>query len=49
MIASASALLERFGSAVNALESAGFTPDAKIRLVLEGQTPATMAKSTGLA
>jgi len=48
VIASASALLERFGRAVSALEDAGFTPDAKIPLIIEGQTPATMAKSTGL-
>lgn len=47
VIAAASALLERFGSA-DVLEQAGFTPDAKIRLIIEGQTPATMAKSTGL-
>jgi len=47
VIAAASALLERFGSA-DMLEQAGFTPDAKIRLIIEGQTPATMAKSTGL-
>ncbi len=48
VVAAASALLERFGGAANALEKAGFTPDAKIRLLVEGQTPATMAKSTGL-
>jgi UDP-hydrolysing UDP-N-acetyl-D-glucosamine 2-epimerase len=48
VIAAASALLERFGSAVKALEAAGFTPDARIPFIIEGQTPATMAKSTGL-
>ncbi|MGI8594714.1 MAG: UDP-N-acetylglucosamine 2-epimerase [Solirubrobacteraceae bacterium] len=49
VIASASALLERFGCAVSALERAGFTPDAQIPLIIEGaQTPATMARSTGL-
>lgn len=48
VVAAASALLERFGSAVGALERAGFRPDAKIPMVIEGQTPATMAKSTGL-
>ncbi|HKR49014.1 MAG TPA: UDP-N-acetylglucosamine 2-epimerase [Pseudonocardiaceae bacterium] len=48
VIAAASALLERFGSAVNVLEGAGFTPDAKLHFIIEGQTPATMAKSTGL-
>ncbi|MGH3770803.1 MAG: UDP-N-acetylglucosamine 2-epimerase [Pseudonocardiaceae bacterium] len=48
VIAAASALLERFGSAVNMLEAAGFTPDAKISFIIEGHTPATMARSTGL-
>ncbi len=48
VIAAASTLLERFGSAVNVLEHAGFRPDVRIRLIVEGQTPATMAKSTGL-
>ncbi len=48
MIAAASVLLERFGAAVNVLEETGFPPDAKIRFIIEGQTPATMAKSTGL-
>jgi UDP-hydrolysing UDP-N-acetyl-D-glucosamine 2-epimerase len=48
VIAAASALLDRFGGAVHVLEEAGFKPDARIRLIIEGQTPATMAKSTGL-
>jgi UDP-hydrolysing UDP-N-acetyl-D-glucosamine 2-epimerase len=48
VIAAASVLLDRFGNAVNTLEAAGFIPDAKIPFIIEGQTPATMAKSTGL-
>lgn len=48
VIAAASALLERFGCAVKVLEAAGFTPDAKIPFIVEGQTPAMMARSTGL-
>jgi UDP-hydrolysing UDP-N-acetyl-D-glucosamine 2-epimerase len=48
VIAAASALLERFGNAVHVLEATGFIPDAKIHFIIEGQTPATMAKSTGL-
>ncbi|MEU0940960.1 UDP-N-acetylglucosamine 2-epimerase [Embleya sp. NPDC005971] len=48
VIAAASALLDRFGGAVNLLEEAGFRPDARIRFIIEGQTPAAMAKSTGL-
>lgn len=48
VIAAASALLERFGCAVRVLEAAGFTPEAKIPFIVEGQTPAMMARSTGL-
>jgi len=48
VVVTASALLERFGDAAQILEKAGFRPDLKVRLVIEGQTPATMAKSTGL-
>lgn len=48
VVAAASALLDRFGSAVDELEKAGFRPDARIRMIIEGQTPAAMAKSTGL-
>ncbi|MGH3768484.1 MAG: UDP-N-acetylglucosamine 2-epimerase [Pseudonocardiaceae bacterium] len=48
VIAAASALLERFGCAVEVLETTGFTPDAKVPFIIEGQTPATMARSTGL-
>ena len=48
VIAAASMLLERFGNAVNVLEAAGFVPDAKVSCIIEGQTPATMARSTGL-
>ncbi|HKS51580.1 MAG TPA: UDP-N-acetylglucosamine 2-epimerase [Pseudonocardiaceae bacterium] len=48
VIAAASALLDRFGKAVDLLEAAGFTPDAKIPFIVEGQTPAMMARSTGL-
>jgi UDP-hydrolysing UDP-N-acetyl-D-glucosamine 2-epimerase len=48
VVAAASVLIERFGSAVNVLEAAGFIPDAKIPFIIEGQTPAIMAKSTGL-
>jgi len=48
VIAAASALLERFGTAVNVMEQDGFRPDATIRLIIEGENPTTMAKSTGL-
>ncbi|MBA3328982.1 MAG: UDP-N-acetylglucosamine 2-epimerase (hydrolyzing) [Solirubrobacterales bacterium] len=48
LIVGASAVLERFGSAVNVIEADGFTPDATVRLIIEGENPATMAKSAGL-
>jgi len=48
VIGAASALLERFGSSVDVMERDGFKPDATIRLIIEGENPTTMAKSTGL-
>jgi len=48
VIAGASAVLERFGNAVDVMSMDGFAPNATIRLIIEGENPATMAKSTGL-
>ncbi len=48
VVAGASLVLERFGNAVDVMERDGFAPDATIRFIIEGETPATMAKSTGL-
>ena len=48
LVAGASLVLERFGNAVEVMVMDGFTPDATIRFIIEGETPATMAKSTGL-
>jgi GDP/UDP-N,N'-diacetylbacillosamine 2-epimerase (hydrolysing) len=48
LVAAASTLLERFGSSVYVMEQDGFDPDATIRLIIEGENPTTMAKSTGL-
>ena len=47
LVAAASTLLE-FGSSVYVMEQDGFRPDATIRLIIEGENPTTMAKSTGL-
>ncbi len=44
----ASAVLDRYGAVVNIIENDGFKPDAKIFMLVEGETPATMAKSTAL-
>ncbi|MGH9346753.1 MAG: UDP-N-acetylglucosamine 2-epimerase [Vicinamibacterales bacterium] len=48
LVVAASALLDRFGSVVDVIESDGFEPDARVTMIVEGETPATMAKSTGL-
>ena len=48
VVASASAVLDRYGQVSKILEQDGFKPLAKVFMLLEGETPATMAKSTGL-
>ena len=48
IIVAASALLDRFGSVVDVIVRDGFVPDARVSMIVEGETPATMAKSTGL-
>jgi UDP-hydrolysing UDP-N-acetyl-D-glucosamine 2-epimerase len=49
LIVGASALLYRFGRVIDVIESDGFSPSAKLYSIVEGETPGTMAKSTGLA
>ena len=49
IIVGASALLHRFGEVHKVLEADGFKPDARVYSIVEGENPATMAKSTGLA
>ena len=48
VVVGASALLDRYGQAVDLVERDGFRPAAKVFMLIEGETPATMAKSTGL-
>ena len=48
VVVGASALLDRYGSVVDIVERDGFVPAAKVYMLIEGETPATMAKSTGL-
>ncbi len=48
VVVGASALLDRYGSVVEQVEQDGFEPVAKVFMLIEGETPATMAKSTGL-
>lgn len=49
ILVGASALLHRFGEVHKILEIDGFSPHAKVYSILEGETPTTMAKSTGIA
>ncbi len=48
LVVGSSALLERFGSVVNLIEEDGFIVDATFHMIIEGENPATMAKSAGL-
>ncbi len=48
LVVGASALLDRYGAVVQVMEADGFVPDATVHMLVEGETPLTMAKSTGL-
>lgn len=48
LVVGASALLDRYGSVVDIIRRDGFEPLATLYMLIEGETPATMAKSTGL-
>lgn len=48
LVVAASALLERYGTAVRTIEDDGFDIAARVYMVLEGENLATMAKTTGL-
>lgn len=48
VVAAASALLDRYGSAVRYIEKDGFKIDARVSMVLEGENLTSMAKTTGL-
>lgn len=49
LIVAASALLHRFGNASEVIKNDGFNINRTTYLVVEGENPTTMAKSTGLA
>jgi len=49
LVVAASAMLDRYGSAIDVIRADGFEPDAVAYLIIEGENPTTMAKSTGLA
>jgi UDP-hydrolysing UDP-N-acetyl-D-glucosamine 2-epimerase len=48
LVVAGSALLDRYGNAVEYIESDGFKIDAKVFMVLEGENKTSMAKTTGL-
>ena len=48
LVVAASALLDRYGTAVNYIEEDGFPIAARVYMVLEGESPTAMAKTTGL-
>ena len=48
LVVAGSALLDRYGSAIDIIEKDGFEVMEKVYTVLEGETPTAMAKTTGL-
>jgi UDP-hydrolysing UDP-N-acetyl-D-glucosamine 2-epimerase len=48
LVAGASAVLDRYGAVVDLIRADGFEVAAELFMLVEGETPATMAKSTGL-
>jgi UDP-hydrolysing UDP-N-acetyl-D-glucosamine 2-epimerase len=48
LVIAGSALLDRYGNAVDFIKKDGFEIAAKVFMVLEGENPTTMAKTTGL-
>jgi UDP-hydrolysing UDP-N-acetyl-D-glucosamine 2-epimerase len=48
LVVGASALLDRYGSVADLIERDGFEPSERVFMLIEGETPSTMAKSTGL-
>jgi UDP-hydrolysing UDP-N-acetyl-D-glucosamine 2-epimerase len=48
LVIAGSALLDRYGNAVDFIERDGFSIAAKVFMVLEGENPTTMAKTTGI-
>lgn len=48
LVVAASALLDRYGNAVRVIEQDGFEIAERVFMVLEGESPTAMAKTTGL-
>ena len=48
LVLAGSALLDRYGNASSFIENDGFKIDEKIYIVIEGENPTSMAKTTGI-
>ncbi|MEE9249914.1 MAG: UDP-N-acetylglucosamine 2-epimerase [Alphaproteobacteria bacterium] len=48
LVVGASALLDRYGSAIDVIRADAFEPDAEVYMVVEGENLVTSAKSTGI-
>ncbi len=48
LVVAASALLDRYGNVIKQIENDGFKINERVFMVLEGENPASMAKTTGL-
>jgi len=48
LVLGASALLDRYGTVSDQIKLDGFEPVAEVFMLIEGETPTTMAKSTGV-
>jgi UDP-hydrolysing UDP-N-acetyl-D-glucosamine 2-epimerase len=48
LVVGASALLDRYGTVLDLIERDGFEANERVFMLIEGETPGTMAKSTGL-
>ena len=48
LVIAASALLDRYGTAIDFIEDDGFEVAARVYMVLEGENPTSMAKTTGI-
>lgn len=48
LVVGASAILDKYGEVINLVERNGFHVNEKLYMIIEGETPETMGKSTGL-
>ena len=48
LVVGASAVLDRYGAVADLIESDGFRAIERVNMIVEGETPVTMAQSTGL-